>query len=187
MAKIYTKTGDRGQTSLMDGSRVPKSDIRVETYGTIDELNAAIGVAIAELPNVQYSISNIQGELISIQKDLFELGSMLANPATSYDIPTTGYFDGRIKNFEQFIDDMTTKLPLLSNFILPGGGKAGSQLHVARTICRRVERRIIALSQDEKIDGVVIRYINRLSDLLFTMSRYVNWKEKKKEVIWVKR
>lgn len=171
----------------MDGTRVPKSDIRVETYGTIDELNAAIGVVLTELLNIQHSTSSIPGEVISIQKDLFEIGSMLANPEANYDIPTTNYFDERIKNFEQLIDEMTNKMPVLSNFILPGGGKAGAQLHVARTICRRVERRIIVLMQEAEVDGVVIRYVNRLSDLLFTMSRYVNFCEKKKETIWLKR
>lgn len=184
MNKIYTKTGDKGQTSLMDGTRVPKSHIRVETYGTIDELNSTLGVVLA---HVSSSKLVVRKEIRKIQNDLFEIGSLLSNPSTNYDLPTTSYFDARIKKFEELMDKLTEQLPILTNFILPGGGKAGAQLHVARTIARRVERRVIELSQKEKVDGSIIRYFNRLSDLLFTMSRYVNFKEKKKETVWKKR
>lgn len=182
MSKIYTKTGDRGQTSLLDGTRVPKNHIRVETYGTIDELNATIGTIVAEMQK-----SKVKSELINIQNDLFELGSFLADPAMNHEPRTMNYFENRVQHFEKLIDEMTEKLPLLTNFILPGGSTSGSFLHVARTIARRAERRIIELSQTESVDGLVIRYFNRLSDLLFTMSRFMNFKEKKKDIIWMKR
>ena len=186
MSKIYTKTGDRGQTSLMDGSRVPKSHIRVETYGTIDELNAVLGVTISELRNKNYE-SKIKKELLSIQNDLFEIGSRLSNPSVAIEKKFISYLENRIQEFEKEIDDMTEKLPVLTNFILPGGGRAGAQLHITRTVVRRVERRIIALSQEEKVEEMFIKYFNRLSDLFFTMSRFVNFTEKKNETIWVKR
>lgn len=185
--KIYTKTGDRGKTSLMNGQRVLKSNIRVETYGTVDEVNSAIGVVLAEISNSKYPISNIKKELKNIQEDLFELGSMLANPDSRFKNQDSRYFDKRVSQFEHLIDKMTEQVPLLTNFILPGGGKAGALLHVARTISRRAERRVIELSQKEKVEGFGIRYFNRLSDLLFTMSRFVNMKQKKKEIIWKSR
>ena len=202
MSKIYTKTGDRGQTSLMDGTRVSKSHIRVEAYGTVDELNSVIGVVLAEMQRAhpkgtsfveaakfktQKYMSKIKTELITIQRDLFEIGSLLANPAPNLQSSTLDYFEERIQDFEKAIDIMTELLPPLTNFILPGGGKTGTQLHIARSITRRVERRIIELSQGEEVEGAIVKYFNRLSDLFFTMSRFVNFKEKKKEILWEKR
>ncbi|MBI2430881.1 MAG: cob(I)yrinic acid a,c-diamide adenosyltransferase [Candidatus Levybacteria bacterium] len=171
--KIYTKTGDKGETSLFGGKRVSKASLRVEAYGTVDELNSAIGVVLAKMENK---------ELSNIQNDLFLIGTMLANPKAKI---VTG-LQKRVEEFETLIDRMTSKLPELRNFILPGGGTTGSLLHVARTVCRRAERRVVALSQKEKVDRAILMYFNRLSDLLFTMARYVNHKEKKKEVIWTK-
>ncbi|MDP3726913.1 MAG: cob(I)yrinic acid a,c-diamide adenosyltransferase, partial [bacterium] len=166
---IYTRTGDKGKTSLFSGQRVSKADLRVEAYGTVDELNSAIGVAIAEISNIIHStssgqISNIKKELVQVQKDLFEIGSALAQAGIRN-------LDQRVKDFEKMIDEMTGKLPPLQNFILPGGGGAGSTLHFARTVCRRAERRVVALSKKEKISADIIVYLNRLSDLLFTMAR----------------
>lgn len=180
---IYTRTGDKGKTSLMSGQRVSKSDLRVETYGTIDELNSAIGAAIAELIRIKDKGLRIKKELIKIQNDLLEIGSNLANPASKQ----LKYLEKRVKEFEKFIDQMTQNLPPLKNFILPGGGKAGSMLHLARAICRRAERKIVALNNKQKIGNNIIIYLNRLSDLLFTMARFTNFKEKKKEVIWLKK
>lgn len=184
---IYTRTGDKGETSLFNKQRVSKADVRVEAYGTIDELNSAIGVAIAELLRIKDKGLRIKRELIKIQNDLLEIGSALANPANSEQRTATSYLAKRVKEFEDFIDKMTEKMPKLANFILPGGGKAGSMLHLARAISRRAERRIVALNSEQKIDNNIIIYMNRLSDLLFTMARFVNFKEKKKEVIWIKR
>lgn len=194
---IYTRTGDKGQTSLFDGTRVSKSHVRVDTYGTIDELNSQIGAAIAEISSIknqgsqissnsyngQVSIKKISNELENIQQDLLDIGSTLAMPGA---MPVLG-LDNRVKDFETLIDTLTAKMPELKNFILPGGSKAGSLLHVARTVTRRAERRLITLIQEEDIDEEIIKYINRLSDLLFTIARFVNFIEKKKETIWIKK
>lgn len=186
---IYTRTGDKGETSLFNKKRVLKSDIRVEAYGTIDELNSAIGVVIAEnqrskIKSQKY-ILKIKNELISIQNDLLEIGSALANPNLPL-ISHLSFLISRIKDFERFIDQMTDNLPPLQNFILPGRGRVGAMLHLTRAICRRAERRIVALNNKEKVDRSIIIYVNRLSDLLFTMARFANFKEKKKETIWRK-
>jgi cob(I)alamin adenosyltransferase len=181
---IYTRTGDKGMTSLFDRTRVLKSSLRVETYGTIDELNSVIGAAIAGLSN-KYKVSsiNVKKELEKIQHDLLEIGSSLAHPKAA----AVEGLDKRPADFEKLIDKMTEEMPHLQNFILPGGGRAGSLLHVARTIARRAERRIVELIQKEKIDPDVVIYVNRLSDLLFTAARYANYLEKKKEVKWKKK
>ena len=180
---IYTRTGDKGTTSLFDATRVLKSSERVETYGTIDELNSVIGVAIAELGTQNQELRTVSDELEQIQRDLLEIGAALANPKA---LPIKG-LNKRPTDFEKLIDKMTDKLPELKNFILPGGGKAGSLLHIARTIARRAERRIVGLIQNEKVDQDIVIYVNRLSDLLFTMSRFVNHQENKKETVWKKK
>ena len=174
---IYTRTGDKGKTSLFNGQRVSKDDLRVDTYGTIDELNSAIGVVLS----IKYQVLSIKKELIKIQNDLLEIGSALANPQGE---ALQGEALQRVREFEDFIDKMTAQMPKLSNFILPGGGKLGAFLHLARAISRRAERKIVALNNKEKIDNNIIIYVNRLSDLLFTMARFANFKEKKKETIW---
>ena len=177
---IYTRTGDTGKTSLFDGTRVLKSDKRVDTYGTIDELNSMIGAAISQLKTRD---SKVIKELQNIQHDLLDVGSALATP---HPMPVEG-LEERPKEFEKLIDDFTKKMPEITYFILPGGGRAGSFLHVCRTIARRAERQLVALMQKEKVDTEIITYLNRLSDLLFTMARYVNYVEKKKEIKWIKK
>lgn len=177
---IYTRTGDKGKTSLFDGTRVPKSHVRVETYGTIDELNSMLGAAISRITNGE---SRMREELEKIQHDLLDIGSALATP---HPLPVMG-LEKRAKEFEKLIDILTRQMPELKEFILPGGGKAGSLLHVSRTIARRSERQLVALMQKEKFDEAIVLYINRLSDLLFTMARYVNYVEKKKETKWIKK
>ncbi|MDP3941173.1 MAG: cob(I)yrinic acid a,c-diamide adenosyltransferase [bacterium] len=179
--KIYTRTGDKGQTSLFGGKRVSKASQRVDTYGTVDELNSIIGVVIAHL---KPSERILKRELEAVQHDLFSIGSYLASPeikSSEFRVKSLG---ARVEDFEKLIDRLTEKLPELKNFILPGGGKAGSFLHLARTTCRKTERKIIALSKKEQVDDGVVKYCNRLSDLLFTMARFVNHREKKKETIW---
>lgn len=180
---IYTRTGDKGKTSLFNGQRVSKADLRVETYGTIDELNSTIGVAIAELIRINDEGLSIKKELIKIQNDLLDIGSNLANPNLTINSQLST-LNSRVEEFEKFIDQMTEKTPPLKNFILPGGGKTGAFLHLARAISRRAERKIVALNNKQKIDNNIIIYVNRLSDLLFTMARFANFKEKKKEIIW---
>lgn len=177
--KIYTKKGDKGETSLFGGTRVPKNSLRVDTYGTVDELNSVIGVVIAHLRPEEKKEAVL---LSSIQHDLLLIGSSLANPVPK-PLP---HLTKREKLFEKRIDQMTEKMPELHNFILPGGGKAGSFLHQARTVCRRAERRVVKLSQEEPIEPAILRYFNRLSDLLFTLARFVNFQEKQLETKWVK-
>ncbi len=175
---IYTKKGDKGKTSLFDGKKVWKFDRKVEAYGTIDELNSAIGAASAFISN-----RLIKQNLEKIQNDLLEIGSSLAVSST---LPVD-QLKNRPEELEKLIDQLTKQMPALSQFILPGGGKGGSLLHLARTIARRAERKIVHLRQYEKIDELILIYLNRLSDLLFTMARFVNYKEKQKEKIWRKK
>jgi cob(I)alamin adenosyltransferase len=178
---IYTRTGDKGDTSLFDGTRVPKYHPRVETYASIDELNSVLGQVSAFLPKAK--LKQLTKEIESIQHDLFAIGSALALP---HPMPVIG-LEKRPKEFETLIDAMTKKMPELKNFILPGGGKSGSLLHVARTLARRAERRVVALRETDEVDTHILIYLNRLSDLLFTMARYVNYQEKQKEIKWIKR
>ncbi len=183
--KIYTKTGDKGQTSLFDGTRVPKDNIRVETYGTIDELNSSIGVALAQLPKLA-TLNKMRIVLKNIQHDLFEIGAVLANPQEEPSPHIKQALLKHISSFENFIDEMTNELPELMNFILPGGSVSGANLQLTRAVSRRVERNVIALSKQERVEREIIMYCNRLSDLLFTMSRFCNFKEGKKETPWEK-
>lgn len=173
--KIYTRTGDKGETSLFGGKRVSKASLRVDTYGTVDELNSALGVAIAESTN-----EKVNRIVKDVQHDLLTIGSCLASPEKTEKLG----LEQRVIAFESQIDTLTEELPLLRNFILPGGGRTGAHLHLARTIARRAERKIIALAKEEVVDKEVVMYFNRLSDLLFTLARFVNHSEKEKEIIW---
>jgi cob(I)alamin adenosyltransferase len=182
---IYTRKGDLGKTFLSNGQKVPKFDSRIEIYGTIDELNSIIGVVLTEIQNSKFKVQNynlkFKSELIKIQNDLFEIGSNLASQGQ-----TLENLMKRVKDFESLIDQLTEKMLVLKNFILPGGGRAGSTLHLSRAVCRRLERQIVLLNSKKRIDKNILVYFNRLSDLLFTMARFVNFQEKKKEIIWRK-
>lgn len=183
--KIYTKKGDKGRTALGSGVRVWKDSRRVESYGTIDELNALLGIIEADLSQVNKKYAKYLREIIiTIQNDLFCIGSYLSNPAQKDLI--THLSDNTIV-FEKKIDEMTGKLPELENFILPGGTRIGANLQHARAVSRRAERKIVTLIKKEKVNSDVVSYVNRLSDLFFTMSRFANFSEKKKEIIWKKR
>lgn len=196
--KIYTRTGDKGETSLFGGKRVSKSDLRVEAYGTVDELNAVIGVVSAArqkspLRQGFAGRAKIKNELRKIQSDLFEVAAVLATPKDTQVVKgqkihktLPQYLKRRVGEMEQAIDTLTEKLPPLQAFILPGGGRGGALLHQARTVCRRAERRIVSLARKEHIPPEVITYMNRLSDFLFTLARFVNYKEKRKEILWNK-
>ena len=178
MVKIYTKTGDSGATSLFGGKRLSKNDTRVEAYGTVDELNSLLGVILTENPQV-----DVIKKITRVQKELFVLGSDLSSPfGIKVKVPriTKSY----ITRLEKEIDRMEKNLPKLKNFILPGGSPIGSKLHLARSIARRAERSIAALSQTEKINKNAQIYINRLSDWLFVLARYANKLENQKESIW---
>ncbi len=178
---IYTKKGDKGETSLFDGTKVSKANKRVETYGTIDELNSALGEVVAFIPAGK--LVNIKKDIIGIQRDLFTVGASLANPAYA----SLEDIEKKVGFFEERIDMLTAQMPKLKNFIIPGGSKAGSLLHVSRTLARRAERKLVRLMEEEKIDINIVMYLNRLSDLLFTYARYVNFIEKKKEVKWIQK
>ncbi len=173
LSKIYTRTGDNGTTGLGDGSRVEKDHIRVEAFGTVDELNSAIGLIRAEaLPE------GMDNMLSEIQHRLFDLGGELSIPGY------TVIEQGDVDTLEQRLDEYNATLPMLKEFILPAGGRATAHCHLARTICRRAERRIYSLSKGEKVNGVSIAYLNRLSDLLFVAARVLARFENGEEVLW---
>ena len=176
---IYTRFGDKGKTSLYGGKTVSKASLRVNTYGAIDELNSFLGIVLSQTKD-----KKINGRLVTVQRDLFEIGSSLANISTDKHKNLSIYLKKRVLEFEEEIDSLTHKLPELSNFILPRGTVLGSNLHFARTIARRAERRTVELAEKEKINKEAIVYLNRLSDLLFMYARFINYKENKKEIKW---
>jgi cob(I)alamin adenosyltransferase len=178
--KIYTRTGDAGETSLFDNTRVSKADPRVDAYGEVDELNACLGTARAAGLD-----RDIAGALESIQKDLFALGARLADPSSRIAgrVTKAAVTNADVERLEQTIDRLEAEIPPLRRFILPGGSLPGALLHQARTVCRRAERRVIGLGSDA-VEPVVIVYLNRLSDLLFVMARIVNHRSGVPEVEW---
>ncbi len=179
--KIYTKTGDAGQTSLIGGTRIPKSHIRIEAYGTVDELNSWLG-CVKDLCKDE-AVARL---LKDIQDRLFTIGSSLAcdpDKNTKMEIPDMKESD--ILLLEHEIDRMDEQLPALKNFVLPGGSLLASKCHVARCVCRRAERICVAMQVDQQfVDPIVIRYLNRLSDYLFTLSRYILHSEGGEETLW---
>ena len=185
--KIYTRGGDKGETTLLGGVRVAKNDARVAAYGTVDELNAALGVVLAldtqEPPTLRTD------EVRTLQEDLFTMGARLAaaEPERALRKGTIPALDeGRIEELEAWIDRLDADLPALDAFVLPGGSFIATQLHVARTVCRRAERNVTALLPEQPdLAEVVIPYLNRLSDLLFTLARYVNHVGDHKDTLWL--
>jgi cob(I)alamin adenosyltransferase len=177
--KIYTRTGDSGETSLVDGSRVSKADPRVDAYGEVDELSAWIGMVRASGPD-----PDIEHTLVHIQRDLFALGSRLADPGgrVADRVTKVALGDADVERLEQLIDRHDTEVPPLRRFILAGGSACGAALHVARTVCRRAERHMVSLSPP--VDPVLVRYMNRLSDLLFVLARVVNHRGGLPETEW---
>ena len=190
--KIYTKFGDRGQTALFDGTRVAKDHLRIETYGTVDELNSWLGVVIATLgaDGGADSEGELAGLLTKLQRQLFVLGSDLATPMGSKnEAKVTRVSAHEVGFLEQQIDAATAKLPALKSFVLPGGTAAAAQLHVARTVCRRAERSLVALMAAEGGAGwggfeQALIYLNRMSDLLFTLARLANQVGGRGDVEW---
>ncbi len=178
---LYTKTGDRGDTALFDGTRVPKSDARVDAYGEIDEVNAWLGVVRAHGPGPR-----VDTMLEQIQRDLFAVGAMLADPGhrIAARVTKAALGDSDIARLEGWIDELDAAAPPLRRFILAGGTPAGAHLHLARTVCRRAERRIVALGLEGDAAQLVIIYVNRLSDLLFAMARAVNHQRGVPEIEW---
>ncbi len=186
--KLYTKQGDAGQTQLFGGQRVRKDDLRVEAYGTVDELNATIGLCVSACED-----AGCQAMLTQIQQRLFEVGSDLATPPPSAaatatapgTIPRIGA--AQIAQVEGWIDELCAKLPPMRYFVLPGGTELSSRLHVARTVCRRAERLVVTLAQHDPVSAEVVIYLNRLSDLLFALARYANHLAGVEDVPWLPR
>lgn len=203
--KIYTRTGDAGETGLFGGTRVSKDGARVEAYGTVDELNAALGVALAALPVPpggppaagatriegpdagtplrSRDFAGLRGLLLTLQEELFDLGAELANaPGKKAGAPRIT--DAAVDGMERAIDALEEDLQPLRNFILPGGHPAAAALQLARAIARRAERRVVALDRAESVDPIAIRYLNRLSDLLFVVARWVNARVGVSDPVW---
>ena len=182
MTKIYTRTGDSGDTGLFGGGRVQKNHPRVEAYGDVDELNACIGMARAV-----EMMPRIDEVLVPLQRDLFAIGALLATPdrdKMKKQLEKASIDERRIAELERAIDDGDKELEPLKSFIVPGGTPKAAALHVARTVCRRAERRVIAIGEAEHIPPIVVVYLNRLSDLLFTLARVANRRAGAGEVTW---
>ncbi len=179
--RIYTRTGDSGQTGLFNGKRVAKNDLRVAAYGEVDELNAALGMARSFIDD-----ADISEVLVAIQKDLFSLGAQLADPdfGQKKRPPKFDVSENRVADLEKCIDRWETALAPLQHFVLPGGSQAGAALHFARTVCRRAERQVISLSQQETLAALTLIYLNRLSDFLFVLARYLNHQSRNPEILW---
>ncbi len=187
--KIYTKTGDKGTTSLFGGTRVPKDHIRIESYGTIDELNSYIGLIRDQEINSHY-----KKILIEIQDRLFTIGAILATPPEKKVLKSgenrlrnLGILENDIELLENKIDTMENMLPPMTHFVLPGGHSTVSCYHIARCVCRRAERLAVHLSQNEPIEEIVIKYLNRLSDYLFVLARKLSYDLQVEEIKWIPR
>jgi cob(I)alamin adenosyltransferase len=180
LTKIYTRAGDDGSTSLGGGRRTPKDALRVATYGTVDELNAAIGAALAA-----GLVPRVASELQRVQNELLHLGADLCTPEEDkgrYPVPV---LEARhVQALEQTMDELTAQLPPLQNFVLPGGSPGAALLHVARTVCRRAEREAVSLSRSEAVSPQVVPYLNRLSDALFVLARWENRERGVAEPLW---
>jgi cob(I)alamin adenosyltransferase len=182
-SKLYTKTGDKGMTSLIGGKRVPKNHVRVETYGTVDELSAHLGLLIADLTD-ETTVGRLQG----IQEDLFIVGAYLATEVEQLEKSQMYEMtDSDVERIEGYIDDTEDGLPAWKGFTLPGGSRSAAQCHVCRTVCRRLERRVMDLSECEMVASNICTYINRLSDYFYVLSRRLLFIEGKEEIIWKKR
>jgi len=180
LTRIYTRTGDDGTTALAGGQRISKASLRIEVYGTVDELNSHIGLALAE--GCQDDTTSV---LTAVQNDLFHLGSDLCRLEEDKSTrPGPEIEERHVVALEEAIDRLSTELEPLENFILPGGCRTAAALHVARTVCRRSERLAVALSREEALGSWVIRYLNRLSDLLFSAARFENTRRGERDVLW---
>ena len=177
--KIYTRTGDKGETGLLGGARVPKHHIRIESYGTLDELNSFLGL-LRDTPGAE----NYVGILVRIQEQLFTIGSHLAMEPGNTSFALPAFEAAEIAFLEQEIDRMTAELPEMRHFILPGGSMAVSHCHVARCVCRRAERLVVLLNESESVDESIIRYLNRLSDYLFVLARMLSKETGAIEMPW---
>jgi cob(I)alamin adenosyltransferase len=182
--RIYTKRGDSGETSLAGGQTVPKDDPRIETYGTVDELNAFTGLACVSCQEAGGRLSDLASILRRVQHELFNLGSILATKPEDVHPKQARITDAEVRQLEREIDAMNAGLPPLRSFVLPGGTRLNAELHAARTVCRRAERLLVSLARREEVPPETIRYLNRLSDALFVWSRWTNHVLGVPEVLW---
>lgn len=180
ITKVYTRTGDDGTTALGGGQRLRKDSPRIEAYGTVDELNSAIGAALSA--GIE---ERLAGELLRIQNELFHLGSDLCVlEEDKASLPVPAIEERHVEALEALMDELSAELPPLENFVLPGGSPGAAQLHVARTVSRRAERRLVALAATEAVGPHTLRYLNRLSDALFVLARYENAKKRVPDLLW---
>jgi cob(I)alamin adenosyltransferase len=177
--KIYTKTGDAGETSLIGGVRVLKSHLRIESYGTVDELNSYLGLIKDSI-----QIAHAKEIIYEIQDRLFTIGAVLASDPEKSKMKVPDLHESDLVLLEKEMDVMDAQLPSLKNFVLPGGNVTASHCHVARCICRRAERIVVHLSLDSEVPDIIIRYLNRLSDYLFMLSRYIVQQANAEEILW---
>ncbi len=185
--RVYTRRGDQGETGLAGGQRVPKDAVRIEAYGTVDELNAFIGVAretAAELASRHPAMAEMVAILRRVQHELFNAGSILATLAEDVHPRQARVTDTEIAQLEAEIDRMNEGLPALRSFVLPGGCRLNAELHVCRTVCRRAERICVTLAREQEVEGAIVRYLNRLSDALFVWSRWVSHTLGVAEILW---
>lgn len=184
MAKspVYTRTGDNALTSIIGGDRIPKYSLRLEAYGTVDELSSFIGNLVAD----DSVIDEQRVDLLKIQNMLFNIGGYLATPPSIRHPEVPGLTQENIEEMEGWIDDMDSQLPRLNNFIIPGGCEASAKANMARTVCRRAERRVLQLGAEEELNPLIMAYINRLSDYLFVIGRYLNKFANFEEITWQK-
>ncbi len=185
--RIYTKRGDQGQTSLAGGQRVSKDELRIECYGTVDELNAFVGLArvsIDELASAHPELAKLGAILLRVQHELFNLGSILATLPEDVHPKQPRITDAEVQQLESEIDACNAELPPLRSFVLPGGSRANTELHVCRTVCRRAERTLVTFGNTAELPEAALHYLNRLSDALFVWSRWVNRRIGVAEVLW---
>lgn len=180
--KIYTKTGDKGETSLIGGTRVEKSHIRIESYGTVDELNSWLGLLGSVLAH-----EPLKSRLIEIQNILFTIGSHLASDPGKSKMVLPEINEQQVENLESWMDEMEKGLPSLTNFILPGGHVHNAWAHISRCVCRRAERQVVSLNVIEPVNPLIIQYLNRLSDFLFILARCISKQEQTGEIPWITR
>jgi len=187
LGKIYTRTGDKGKTSLVGGQRVPKNELRIECFGVVDELNAFTGLAresAATLAGGCPALSPLADILLRVQHELFNLGSILATLPEDIGPRQPRVTDADVLQLEREIDQANQSLAPLRSFVLPGGSRLGAELHVCRTVCRRAERLVVALSRQEAVSPDILRYLNRLSDAFFVWSRWANHASGVPEILW---
>ena len=187
ITKVYTRTGDHGETGLVGGKRVAKDSPRVEAYGAVDELNSIVGLARAfneENLDGRESHQFLDGVLCQIQDELFDIGSELATPPEFFQTGMYRVSDVEVKRLEKLMDRCQKDLEPLKSFVLPGGGRIGAYLHQCRTVCRRAERDILRLSRSEDVNPILIKYMNRLSDLFFVLARWISKQMGKQEYLW---